>query len=258
MTDRAVTTKEHRLAALIATYPPARTCALWANERHWVETGEADAAGKRPQLFLPSVAQAIADSEARGRAESAKQAQSRLTHEPDLIKELRALAAFPYDDTWNRFEITAAVARGLVQWLDNTSSDWALTRLDQYLAEVSELRSALAESAAPTVASAELSMQVGRDQPWPLRDCVEKLMEAADILLHQKDYDGAHWELIQSAWTHAKGYLNAPAVASAELEASVRWLRDVVEASEDAGCIADYKATTWHLDRIASALGVKS
>lgn len=28
------------------------------------------------------------------------------------------------------------------------------------------------------------------DQPWPLRDVVRKLCEAAEILLHEKNYDG--------------------------------------------------------------------
>ena len=37
------------------------------------------------------------------------------------------------------------------------------------------------------------------DQPWPLDEVVLKLCEAADILLHDKDYDGHGWELIQEA-----------------------------------------------------------
>ena len=37
------------------------------------------------------------------------------------------------------------------------------------------------------------------DQPWPLKDVVEKLCEAAEILLHEKNYDGhGHEEIAQA------------------------------------------------------------
>lgn len=35
---------------------------------------------------------------------------------------------------------------------------------------------------------------LGQDEPWPLIDVIKKLCEAADILLHKKDYDGHGWE----------------------------------------------------------------
>jgi hypothetical protein len=43
--------------------------------------------------------------------------------------------------------------------------------------------------------------------PWPLRDIVAKLVEAADILLDDKSYDGHGWEQIQVAKTEAAKWL---------------------------------------------------
>lgn len=40
---------------------------------------------------------------------------------------------------------------------------------------------------------------IGADQPWPLRDVLNKLIEASDILLHNKSYDGHGWEEISHA-----------------------------------------------------------
>jgi hypothetical protein len=71
------------------------------------------------------------------------------------------------------------------------------------------IRSALERAAAEGEAR-ELTLRDGNDEPWSLREVLAKLVESADILLHQKDYDGAHWELIQSAWEHGKHYLAAP------------------------------------------------
>jgi len=34
------------------------------------------------------------------------------------------------------------------------------------------------------------------NNPWPLIDILKKLTEAAEILLHNKNYDGHGWELI--------------------------------------------------------------
>ena len=45
--------------------------------------------------------------------------------------------------------------------------------------------------------------------PWPARDVVEKLVEATDILLNEKDYDGHGWEEIVAAQTVAKSWLAA-------------------------------------------------
>jgi hypothetical protein len=119
-------------------------------------------------------------------------------------------------------------------------------------AEVERLRVLAASSIA-------MSIRAGEDEPWSLRECVLKLVEAADILLHQKDYDGMHWELIQSAWTHAKEYLAAPeagpvgpAVDRAGLEADVEMMRQAL-------LTLGVPARNAHagLSRIAAALGVK-
>lgn len=42
------------------------------------------------------------------------------------------------------------------------------------------------------------------DQPWPLKDILAKLIEASDILLHDKNYDGHGWENISHATEEAK------------------------------------------------------
>lgn len=34
------------------------------------------------------------------------------------------------------------------------------------------------------------------DQPWPLKDVISKLCDAAEILLHEKNYDGHGYEEI--------------------------------------------------------------
>ncbi len=43
--------------------------------------------------------------------------------------------------------------------------------------------------------------------PWTPRDCVKKLIEAADILLDNHDYDGHGWELIHEARARAKDWV---------------------------------------------------
>jgi hypothetical protein len=35
---------------------------------------------------------------------------------------------------------------------------------------------------------------IGMDEAWPLVDVLKKLIEASEILLHKKDYDGHGWE----------------------------------------------------------------
>lgn len=40
---------------------------------------------------------------------------------------------------------------------------------------------------------------IGNDQAYSLKDVLDKLVESANILLLQKDYDGHGWELINSA-----------------------------------------------------------
>ncbi len=45
------------------------------------------------------------------------------------------------------------------------------------------------------------------DTPWPARDVVAKLVEAADILLDDKNYDGHGWETIHQARQVAREFL---------------------------------------------------
>ena len=45
---------------------------------------------------------------------------------------------------------------------------------------------------------------------WPARDIVDKLAEAASILLVDKDYDGHGWELIDTAMKVAQAWLREP------------------------------------------------
>jgi hypothetical protein len=42
------------------------------------------------------------------------------------------------------------------------------------------------------------------DQCWPTKDVLDKLIEAAEILLHRHDYDGHGWELIANAVDRGK------------------------------------------------------
>lgn len=48
------------------------------------------------------------------------------------------------------------------------------------------------------------------DSPWPLRDVVAKLVEATDILLDQKSYDGHGHESVRYASNAAKEWLKQP------------------------------------------------
>ena len=45
---------------------------------------------------------------------------------------------------------------------------------------------------------------IGADQPWSLYDVLNKLIEASDILLHKKNYDGHGWEEIYHAAKRAR------------------------------------------------------
>lgn len=47
--------------------------------------------------------------------------------------------------------------------------------------------------------------------PWPPIDTVQKLLEAADILLDQCNYDGHGWELIDTARDVARAWVDAKA-----------------------------------------------
>ncbi len=45
------------------------------------------------------------------------------------------------------------------------------------------------------------------ESPWPLCEVLDKLCEAADILLSEKNYDGHGWELIAAARLEAIEFL---------------------------------------------------
>ena len=42
------------------------------------------------------------------------------------------------------------------------------------------------------------------DQHWPTIDVLKKLTEAAEILLHENDYDGHGWEIISHCVDRSK------------------------------------------------------
>lgn len=44
--------------------------------------------------------------------------------------------------------------------------------------------------------------------PWPLKDVLNKLIEATEILLHQKNYDGHGWEEISHCVQRGKEIIN--------------------------------------------------
>lgn len=46
-------------------------------------------------------------------------------------------------------------------------------------------------------------------EPWPLRDVLAKLVEAGDILMHEKNYDGHGWEQISHAIERGKAALSS-------------------------------------------------
>jgi len=46
---------------------------------------------------------------------------------------------------------------------------------------------------------AQLEAVVGIETPWPIWSILERLCDAADILLDDKDYDGHGWELLHEA-----------------------------------------------------------
>lgn len=45
---------------------------------------------------------------------------------------------------------------------------------------------------------------MGLGEPWPTHDVLAKLIEAAEILLHEKNYDGHGWELIEGCVRYGK------------------------------------------------------
>lgn len=54
------------------------------------------------------------------------------------------------------------------------------------------------------VSPALLSEIVGLDQTYSLKHILEKLVEASEILLLEKDYDGHGWEIISKCTDLAK------------------------------------------------------
>lgn len=50
----------------------------------------------------------------------------------------------------------------------------------------------------------EVSMPLGLDNPYPLKSVLEKLIEATEILLHQKSYDGPNYEELEMCVRRAK------------------------------------------------------
>lgn len=54
------------------------------------------------------------------------------------------------------------------------------------------------------IADKEKEELMGLENAWPLRDILKKLIESSDILLHEKDYDGHGWELIDKAKEEAE------------------------------------------------------
>lgn len=63
----------------------------------------------------------------------------------------------------------------------------------------------------PAVTNDDMALLAsGMDQPWCMRECVRKLIEAAEILLDRKSYDGHGHEEIAEAKRVANLYLAAP------------------------------------------------
>ena len=55
------------------------------------------------------------------------------------------------------------------------------------------------------ISGVSVSLPLDADQTWPTRDVLNKLIEASEILLHKKDYDGHGWEEIAHCVDLAKG-----------------------------------------------------
>jgi len=50
----------------------------------------------------------------------------------------------------------------------------------------------------------DITITEGMDTPWPTHDLLDKLADATDILLHDKDYDGHGWEILQQCMEEAR------------------------------------------------------
>jgi len=59
----------------------------------------------------------------------------------------------------------------------------------------------------PCVVGQSEELPLDNDKAWNTHDVIAKLVEAADILLHKKDYDGHGWEEIEICYKRGKELL---------------------------------------------------
>lgn len=62
----------------------------------------------------------------------------------------------------------------------------------EFFNKMSQIGLLLVWAKKPNISPLEELLRIG--DPWPLVDVIEKLTDASDILLHQKDYDRMGWE----------------------------------------------------------------
>lgn len=80
------------------------------------------------------------------------------------------------------------------------------------------------------------------DSAWPLRDIVAKLVDAANILLIDKDYDGHGWELISGAKKRAEQWLTAaPASETNAIEQPRMDIREVYAYAKEMGLPTEFE-----------------
>lgn len=60
--------------------------------------------------------------------------------------------------------------------------------------------------------------------PWPAKDIVAKLVEAADILLDRHDYDGHGWEALHEARAQAREWLSPSGPIVVYDQSSREWI----------------------------------
>lgn len=111
--------------------------------------------------------------------------------------------------------LDALTADDLVRALDEEMGATArIASLESALAETRRGKSVLVEHAAKTNAAlVEVTRQrdeaLRMDTPWPIPEVLRKLADAADILLHQRNYDGHGHEEIGHARDAARAFLAA-------------------------------------------------
>lgn len=105
-------------------------------------------------------------------------------------------------------------------------------------------KAALQNKVSEGYASLPIDEIIGADQPWPLSDILNKLIQASEILLHKKSYDGHGYEEISHAVKRAKEISslfkpncfskNKVSGLSAEeiVEESFKGLSDLIEADD--------------------------